>query len=156
MTPNSRMLSALLARCEAFDGHPALPEPQRAAVARRDLGAHGARAVLGYEGGALVGCALITPATMVRQRSTWWSIRFVGTRTGIKAELIGTAVDHAPHMHPVHLWLMQATDRDDDRRRAVRVRPRATTSCRCACRSPSPPNRGRHPAAGHPSFRAGP
>src|ERR1019366_3562064 len=56
-------LSSLLTRCEEFDGHPALAEPQRAAAARRDLGAEGARAVLAYEGHSLVGCAFITPAT---------------------------------------------------------------------------------------------
>src|SRR5580698_4764558 len=55
-------LSALLRRCEEFDHHPALAEPQRVAAARKDLGAEGARAVLVYEGEALVGCALVTPA----------------------------------------------------------------------------------------------
>src|ERR1700691_3677254 len=55
-------LAALLARSEETNGHPALAEPQRAAAARRDLGAEGALAVLGYEGDALVGCAFVTPA----------------------------------------------------------------------------------------------
>src|SRR5271154_2041673 len=53
-------LSALLARCARADNHPALAEPQRADAARLDLGAHGTRALLAYDGPSLVGCALIT------------------------------------------------------------------------------------------------
>lgn len=107
-------LSALLARCEAFDGHPALAEPQRAAAARRDLGAHGARAVLGYEGDALVGCAFITPAI---DGATAVHVAVDplhrGEEKDLKAELIATALERAQRTHPVRLWLMQATDRDD-------------------------------------------
>jgi mycothiol synthase len=107
-------LSALLARCEAFDHHPALAEPQRVAAARRDLGAHGAQAVLGYEGDALIGCAFVTPAL---DGATALHVaidpRQRGEEKDIKAELIRSALEHAPHAHPVRLWLMQATDRDD-------------------------------------------
>jgi mycothiol synthase len=107
-------LSALLARCEAFDGHPALAEPQRAAAGRRDLGAHGAQAILGYEGDALIGCAFITPAI---DGATALHVAVDPLHRGeekeIKTELIGRALEHVPQTHPVRLWLMQATDRDD-------------------------------------------
>jgi len=56
-------LSTLLTRCEEADGHSALAEPQRAAAARRDLGADGAHVVLAYEADSLIGCVFITPAT---------------------------------------------------------------------------------------------
>jgi mycothiol synthase len=107
-------LSALLARCEEFDGHPALAEPQRAAAARRELGAHGAHAVLGYEGDALIGCAFIMPAI---DGATALHVAVDplhrGEGTDVKAALIGTALGHTQRMHPVRLWLMQATERDD-------------------------------------------
>jgi len=107
-------LAALLARCDAFDGHPALAEPQRAAAARRDLGAHGAHAVLGYEGDELIGCAFLTPAI---DGATALHVAVDPLQRGadkdIKTALIGTALEQAPHMHPVRLWLMQAADRDD-------------------------------------------
>ena len=107
-------LSALLARCEEFDGHPALAEPQRAAAARRDLGAHGAHAVLGYEGDALIGCAFVMPA-IDGATALHVAVDPLHREEGkdIKAALIGTALGQTQHMHPVRLWLMQATDRDD-------------------------------------------
>jgi mycothiol synthase len=107
-------LSSLLTRCEEFDGHPALAEPQRAAAARRDLGAEGARAVLAYEGPALVGCAFITPAT---DGATALHMAIDPLHRGgtIKTSLIRIALDHEhEHEHDtVRLWLMQATDADD-------------------------------------------
>ena len=53
-------LMALLARRGEADGHPALPEPLRAAVAGD---AHGAvpTTVLAYEGSTLIGSALVSP-----------------------------------------------------------------------------------------------
>jgi mycothiol synthase len=124
-------IAALLARCEKADGHPALAEPQRAAAARRDLGAEGAQAVLGYEGGspdalgaldspgALVGCAFITPAP---DGATAVHVAVDPAHRGgngpdgpepIKTELLRIAIDHAPASASVRLWLMQATDEDD-------------------------------------------
>jgi mycothiol synthase len=104
-------LSALLARSERADGHPALAEPQRAAVARRDLGANGARGVLAYEDHQLVGCAIITPA--IDGATALHVTVDPGQRGGsIRDDLIGTALTHAP-AGPLRLWLMQATDDDD-------------------------------------------
>ncbi len=107
-------LSALLARCEAFDGHPALAEPQRAAAARRDLGAHGAHAILGYEDGALIGCAMVTPA-IDGATALHVAVDPLQRQEGnaVKTALLGTALERVEPTHPVRLWLMQATDRDD-------------------------------------------
>jgi mycothiol synthase len=118
-------IAALLARCEKADGHPALAEPQRAAAARRDLGAEGALAVLGYVGDELVGCAFITPApdgaTAVHvavdpehrgDNGTHDTDTDTDTEP-IKTELLRTAIDHAPAAASVRLWLMQASGKDD-------------------------------------------
>jgi mycothiol synthase len=108
-------LSALLLRCEEFDRHPALAEPQRVAAARKDLGAEGALAVLAYEAEALVGCALVTPAidgaaalhvAVDPSRRADADLKPLLLRTGL-----ARAEGHNPG--PVRLWLMQATDRDD-------------------------------------------
>jgi mycothiol synthase len=108
-------LGALLARCERADGHPALAEPQRAAAARKDLGADGSQALLAYEGASLVGCAIVTPAT---DGATALHVAVDphqrgDDRTGepIKAELLRTALHHTHGT--VRLWLMQATAQDD-------------------------------------------
>jgi mycothiol synthase len=119
-------VAALLARCEAADGHPALAEPQRVAASRRDLGAQGAVVVLGYEGGGgaeeggpgqLVGCAFITPAP---DGATALHVAVDpahrgGDREPIKTELLRTALHNIPASarSNVRLWLMQATDADD-------------------------------------------
>jgi mycothiol synthase len=114
-------IALLLERCQEADGHPALAEPQRAAAARGDLGADGARAVLGYEGDTLVGCAFITPAP---DGATALHVAVDPAHRGdngpddndaepIKTELLRTALDHAPAPDGVRLWLMQATDEDD-------------------------------------------
>jgi mycothiol synthase len=103
-------LSSLLTRCEEFDGHPALAEPQRAAAARRDLGAEGARAVLAYEGHSLVGCAFITPATD-GATALHVAIDPLHRARSIKTLLIRIVLEDVDHT--VRLWLMQATDGDD-------------------------------------------
>jgi mycothiol synthase len=119
-------LGALLARCEQADGHPALAEPQRAAAARRDLGAEGARAVLGYEGHLLVGCAFVTPAidgATALHVAVDPGHRHGGEGEVVRPTLIRTALSHTQantrantqeHAQGhVRLWLMQATDLDD-------------------------------------------
>jgi mycothiol synthase len=109
-------LSSLLTRCEEFDGHPALAEPQRAAAARRDLGAEGARAVLAYEGRSLVGCAFITPAT---DGATALHVAIDPLHRGdtggesITTLLIRIALEDQHEHNTVRLWLMAATDGDD-------------------------------------------
>lgn len=103
-------LSALVARSARADGHPALAEPQRAAVGRQDLGAEGAKAVLAYEADALVGCAVITPA--IDGATALHVAVDPGQRTGtIRIELMRTALSHVHGR--VRLWLMQVTDADD-------------------------------------------
>jgi mycothiol synthase len=124
-------VAALLARCAEADGHPALAEPQRAAAARRDLGAEGAIVVLGYEGDALIGCSFMTPAT---DGATAIHVavdplhRINGGAVGwqgqpIKAELIRTALALALDSKTVRLWLMQATDEDDAEASQLGFRP---------------------------------
>jgi mycothiol synthase len=70
--------------------------------------------VLARSGKDLVGCAMLSPA---RDGSTVlhvvvdpdaWS-------TALESALIRRGVREAPAAFPVHLWLMQATDADDDR-----------------------------------------
>jgi mycothiol synthase len=111
-------LAALLNRCEVADGHPALAEPQRIAVARRDLGAEGTRVVLAYadDGHAdLVGCAVLSPAP---DGSTTVHVaidpahRAGGEGTSIRGTLITRAETEAPG--PIRLWKMRATRADDD------------------------------------------
>src|ERR1019366_4380162 len=103
-------LSALLARSARADGHPALAEPQRAAVGRQDLGADGAKAVLAYEADSLVGCAVITPA--IDGATALHVAVDPGQRTGtIGMELMQSALSQVHGR--VRLWLMQATGADD-------------------------------------------
>jgi mycothiol synthase len=103
-------LSALLTRTARADGHPALAEPQRAATARRDLGAEGARVALAYEAGSLVGCAVITPA--IDEAVALQVVVDPAHRDGaIWSELMRSALSEVHGR--VRLWLMQATDTDD-------------------------------------------
>ncbi len=110
-------LSALLRRCEEVDRHPALAEPQRVAAARKDLGAEGARAVLAYEGDALLGCALVTPATDGATALHVAVDPLHRSRGDLQTLLIRTGLAQARadghETRTVRLWLMQATDRDD-------------------------------------------
>jgi mycothiol synthase len=110
-------LSALLHRCEEFDRHPALAEPQRVAAARKDLGAEGAHAVLAYEGDALWGCALVTPAIDGAAALHVAVDPLHRSLADLKPLLLQTGLAQAQaEAHAtstVRLWLMQATDRDD-------------------------------------------
>jgi mycothiol synthase len=127
-------LLALLARCEQSDGHPALAEPQRAAVDRAQLGG-GVRVVLARSDddpdgpdGPLVGCAVLTPGndgiTSVHVAVDPDHRHNTGTATGTRSELIRAAVDAiAPTGATVRLWAMQATDDDDDEATALGFEP---------------------------------
>jgi mycothiol synthase len=110
-------LSALLHRCEEFDHHPALAEPQRVATARKDLGAKGSQAVLAYQGEVLVGCALVTPAIDGAAALHVAVDPLHRSQADLKPLLIQTGLERARaqarQQSTVRLWLMQATDRDD-------------------------------------------
>jgi mycothiol synthase len=115
-------LADLLTRCEEADGHPALADPQRAAAARADLGAHGAHVVLAYDGPSLIGCAFVTPAldgATALHVAVDPDHRHDGTHT--QAALLEEALRQAGRASKagssgageVRLWIMQATESDD-------------------------------------------
>jgi mycothiol synthase len=121
-------LAALLLRCAQADGHPALAEPQRAAAASRDLGADGSRVVMGYEGGALIGCAFITSAV---DGATALHVAVDPDHRGrggpdgadsVRMQLLQAALTDIDEADPtdrtkplplVRLWIMQANQVDD-------------------------------------------
>jgi mycothiol synthase len=154
-------LGALLARCEEADGHPALAEPQRAAAARKDLGADGSQAILAYEGASLVGCAVITPAT---DGATALHVAVDPSRRGgdptgaptgepIRHELLRTALAHTHGT--VRLWLMQATAPDDAEAARLGFQPeRDLLQMRVALPLPAEIEAGARPVTTRP-FRPG-
>jgi len=107
-------VAALLKRCASADRHPALPEPQRMAVAQSDLGTEQTRVLLAYDDADLVGLALLTP---VADGST--SLHVVvdpARRTGaddVAFTLTGRALDEVAAPGQVRLWVMRATEADD-------------------------------------------
>ncbi len=108
-------LSALLARSVAADGHQALPEPQRMALGRSDLGANGTRALLAYDGGEVTGCAVLSPAP--DGSITLHVIIDPAHRTGddhIASKLMRRALKEVAPSETVRLWAMRATQTDDD------------------------------------------
>jgi mycothiol synthase len=107
-------LGAFLVRCDAADGHPAFPEPQRLAVSRSDMGAAGLRALLAYDGGVLVGSALLTPAS---DGSTALHVVIdPAHRAGgdVHHGLIQRALAESAGGGPIRLWTMRATEADDE------------------------------------------
>jgi len=120
-------LAALLDRCAAADGHPALPEPQRMALGRPDLGAAGARVLLAIDrvdgGQGLVGCAVLSGASdgsmalHVMIDPAWRSSGDIG------ATLIGQALAVVPPPRPVRLWVMRASPTDDEAARCLAFVP---------------------------------
>jgi mycothiol synthase len=104
-------VAGLLARCEEADGHSPLAEPQEKAVARVDLGGHGAVAFLAHdEGSLLVGFAILTPAT---DGATALHVAVDPGHRGpsVRPGLIEAALEHSAG--PVRLWIMQARPEDD-------------------------------------------
>jgi mycothiol synthase len=117
-------MSALLARAEEADGHPALAEPQQAAAARLDLGAHQAKLVLAYEGQTLVGAAFITPAidgAMALHTVVEPDHRRADQPETVRTTLIREALLHSHGR--LRLWFMQADDADDAEAARLGFRP---------------------------------
>jgi len=113
-------LAALLARADAADGHPALPEPQLRDLTRLDAVRATERVVLARAGHGVAGCAVLSPAkdgSTVLHVVVDPDVRGHGSDDLVSA-LIGRAVAEAPPSAPVHLWAMQAGPDDDDRARA--------------------------------------
>jgi mycothiol synthase len=106
-------LAALLERCEAADGHPALPEPQRLASARTDLGGDGDRVLLANGPDGMTGCAFLTPAadgSVALHLAIDPDHRDGGATY---ATLIDRAMEEAAGIGPVRLWAMRAAEADD-------------------------------------------
>ena len=112
--PDRSSLGALLERAAAAHDHPALPEPQLLALTHPGGTPHDGRLVLARRGGELAGFALLSPA---RDGSTVLHVVVDPERgtTALESALIRRAVQEAPAGFPLHLWLMQATDADDER-----------------------------------------
>lgn len=115
-------LTTLLGRVEEAGGHPALPEPQRLAVAHPGAGPAGERLVLAHDGGTLWGCAVLTPApdgSVVLHVAVDPERAERGTAApgGDDAEtiLIRRALAETLPANVVHLWVMQAGPADDAR-----------------------------------------
>ncbi len=117
--PERGALLALLERAAAASAHPALPEPQVLAVTHLSEASHGERLVLARQGAALVGCAMLSPT---HDGST--AVHVVVDPTArasapaLGETLLQRAVEETPAGSPVHLWVMQATEADDERVRA--------------------------------------
>jgi mycothiol synthase len=117
--PERAALVSLLDRAGAATRHPPLPEPQHLAVTQHIEVPHGERVVLAWHGTALVGCAVLSPG---RDGST--VVHVVVDPAAplpteeVDAALLRRAVAEAPPGSPVHLWVMQSSETDDDRVRA--------------------------------------
>jgi mycothiol synthase len=117
-------LSALLARTVAADGHQALPEPQRMALGRTDLGADGTRVLLAYDGADLTGCAVLSPTP--GGSTALHVVIDPAHRTGgdhIGSTLIRRALKEVPSSHTLRLWAMRATQADDELLRRHKFTP---------------------------------
>jgi mycothiol synthase len=111
-----RALVALLARAAAADEHPPLPEPQYLAVTHPHDTDPDIQAVLAERDGAVVGCALLTPA---RDGSTVLHVVTDPFERSSRDEdlvsgLVARAVAEAPTSGALHLWAMQAGPADDE------------------------------------------
>jgi mycothiol synthase len=117
-------LGELLVRCESADGHPALAEPQRDAAAQPDLGGWGARALLASAGGALLGCAILSPTA---DGTTSLHLAIDPTRRGrdggddVWTTLASAAMREASGN--TRLWIMQAADADDEQAARLGFQP---------------------------------
>ncbi len=110
-------LSALLARADAADDHPALPEPQLLAVTHSGATPAAGRVVLARVDDRLAGCALLSQAqdgSTVVHAVTDPTARAGGRRGDLLSALVCRALADAPPDAPVHLWAMQAEGADDE------------------------------------------
>jgi mycothiol synthase len=110
-----RALGALLARAEAADEHPPLPEPQSLAIVRPRGTDPEIRAVLSEREDTVVGFALLSPA---RDGTTVLHVvtdPFERSRDDgeLVSRLVSRAVAEAPASGALHLWAMQAGPADD-------------------------------------------
>jgi mycothiol synthase len=117
-------LHALLARASAASDHPPLPEPQQLAVEHVAEAPDGERIVVARQGADLVGVALLSPA---RDGSTVVHVvvdpAAAPGPAALEEALLGRAVAEAPGAAPIHFWVMQATEADDDRAAAEGFAP---------------------------------
>jgi mycothiol synthase len=107
-------LAHLLARCETADGHPALPEPQRVAAARTDLGDNGNRVLLASGSDGLIGCGFLSPGvdgSVALHIAVDPAHRASGEIHGV---LIERALTETSERTPLRLWAMRATEADDE------------------------------------------
>jgi mycothiol synthase len=110
-------LAALVARAEAADGHPPLPEPQHLALTRDGEAAHGVEAVLAERDGAPIGFALLTPGLDGSTVLHLVTDPAEPDRARLAAVLVDEAVRSATergHATTLHLWAMRAGPPDDD------------------------------------------
>ncbi len=114
--PDRATLRALLARADAANDHPPLPEPQQLAVTHVAEAPDGERIVVARQGADMAGVALLSPA---RDGSTVLHVVVDPTAqpasAALEAALLERAVEEAPGTAPIHFWVMQATAADDDR-----------------------------------------
>ena len=114
--PDRATLRALLARANAATDHPPLPEPQQLAVSHVAEAPDGERIVVARQGTDMLGIALLSPA---HDGSTVVHVVVDPTAQPAQASLaealLGRAVEEAPGAAPIHFWVMQATEADDDR-----------------------------------------
>ncbi len=107
-------LVALVGRAGAADAHPALPEPQRLALAGLLHPPEGSRVLSARDDGELLGCAVVTPDHdgSVTLHVVLDPLGEDGPRTF--SALVGRALQRdVTGSAPVHLWAMQAGETAD-------------------------------------------
>ena len=112
-------LADLIARASRAIGHPALPEPQRMAVAEEDLGGGQAKVATITRGGRLVACAVIftSPDGSVALHAVVDPDQpGEGGAAALRRSVLRGALAALPVVTPaptVRLWAMRATETDD-------------------------------------------
>jgi len=105
-------LADLQKTAQKADGHPALSEPQRAALTHLDLGGDGTQVVLGSKAGAPVGFVVVVPqadGSHVLQEVVDPARRSEGA---IRDALLHAALENLTGT--VRLWVMQVDESSDD------------------------------------------
>jgi mycothiol synthase len=107
----------MLMRSDQFDGHPALPEPLRMAVAHGTLSQHSIGVILARDGASLAGCGFLSP--VADGSSSLHVVIDPAHRAEASAEAtLDSIIDHALSSSPgapLHWWAMRATAADDVR-----------------------------------------